>query len=101
MGEFGSDAAVDTADVVLTSDSPARVEDAIRIASRTRRLVWQNIIFALAVKLVLIGLGAAGLMTMWGAVFGDTGVAVLAVLNSVRILGMGTPLPTARAGSAA
>ncbi len=87
MGESGSDAAVDTADVVLMSDSPVRVEDALRIALRTRRLVWQNIVFALGVKLLFIGLGAAGLVTMWGAVFGDTGVAVLAILNSVRILG--------------
>ncbi len=86
MGEFGSDAAVDTADVVLMSDSPARVGDAIDIARQTRRLVWQNILFALTVKVLLIGLGAAGLVTMWGAVFGDMGVAVLAILNSVRIL---------------
>ena len=86
MGELGSDAAVDTADVVLMSDSPARVEDALDIARQTRRLVWQNIVFALAVKLLFIGLGAAGLVTMWGAVFGDMGVTVLAILNSLRIL---------------
>jgi len=86
MGEFGSDAAVDTADVVLMSDSPARVVEAIDIAQRTRRLVWQNIVFAFVVKLLFIGFGAAGLVTMWGAVFGDMGVAVLAILNSVRIL---------------
>lgn len=87
MGELGSDAAVDSADVVLMSDSPARVEDALGVALRTRGIVWQNIVFALAVKLLFLALGAAGLVTMWAAVFADTGVAVLAVLNSVRILG--------------
>jgi Cd2+/Zn2+-exporting ATPase len=86
MGELGSDAAVDTADVVLMSDSPAKVCEAMALARRTRRLVWQNIVFALAVKGVFIALGASGLMSMWGAVFGDMGVALLAILNSLRIL---------------
>ncbi len=86
MGELGCDAAVDTADVVLMSDSPSRVDEALDIALRTRSLVWQNIVFALAVKLLFMALGAGGMATMGAAVFADTGVAVLAVLNSTRIL---------------
>jgi Zn2+/Cd2+-exporting ATPase len=86
IGETGSDAAVDTADVVLVNGSPACVDEAFAIARWTRRLVWENIVFALAVKLVLIGLGAMGLVSMWGAVFGDVGVTLLAILNSLRVL---------------
>ncbi len=86
MGALGSDAAIETADVVLMTDSPSKVADAIDIAKKTRTVVWQNIFFALGVKLFFITLGIAGIATMWEAVFGDMGVALLAVFNAMRIL---------------
>ncbi|GET22387.1 heavy metal translocating P-type ATPase [Prolixibacter denitrificans] len=86
MGALGSDAAIETADVVLMTDSPAKVVDAIDVAGKTRRIVWQNIIFALGVKFIFILLGIAGIANMWEAVFGDMGVALLAVFNSIRVL---------------
>ncbi|GIK23043.1 MAG: heavy metal translocating P-type ATPase [Ignavibacteriales bacterium] len=86
MGALGSDAAVETADIVLMSDSPMQVVHAIDIAKRTRRIVWQNISFALGVKSVFIILGVFGIATMWEAVFGDVGVAIAAILNSMRVM---------------
>ncbi len=86
MGGLGSDAAVETADVVIMSDAPSKVAEAIRIGRKTRRIVWQNVVFALGVKGVFIALGIAGAATMWEAVFADVGVALLAVLNAGRIL---------------
>ncbi|MFW6139466.1 MAG: heavy metal translocating P-type ATPase [Spirochaetota bacterium] len=86
MGSLGSDAAIETADVVIMTDSPSRLAVGIGIARKTRRIVWQNIIMALAVKGAFIGLGAAGAATMWEAVFADVGVAILAVFNAMRIL---------------
>lgn len=86
MGALGSDAAIETADVVLMTDSPSKVSDAIDIAKKTRKIVWQNIIFALGVKLFFIILGVMGIATMWEAVFGDMGVALIAVFNSIRVL---------------
>ncbi|VAW20783.1 Lead, cadmium, zinc and mercury transporting ATPase; Copper-translocating P-type ATPase [hydrothermal vent metagenome] len=86
MGALGSDAAIETADVVLMTDSPSKVTDAINVARKTRRIVWQNIIFALGVKLAFIALGVLGIATMWEAVFGDMGVALIAVFNAIRIL---------------
>ena len=86
MGALGSDAAVETADVVLMTDSPLKLADAISIARRTRRVVWQNIVLAFAVKGVFIAFGAFGLATMWEAVFADMGTALLAVANATRIL---------------
>ncbi len=86
MGALGSDAAIETADVVLMTDSPSKVADAIEVAKRTRKIVWQNIIFAMGVKLFFIVLGILGVATMWEAVFGDMGVALIAVANSMRIL---------------
>jgi Cd2+/Zn2+-exporting ATPase len=86
MGALGSDAAVETADVVLMTDSPMKVVDAIEIAKRTRRIVWQNIGFAMGVKLFFILLGVFGIATMWEAVFGDMGVAIIAILNSMRVM---------------
>lgn len=86
MGGLGSDAAIETADVVLMDDAPTKVAEAIRIAKKTRRIVWQNIVLALGIKGVFIGLGAAGIATMWGAVFADVGVALLAVFNAMRAL---------------
>jgi len=86
MGGIGSDAAIEAADVVLMRDEPSGLVDALRIAKRTRRIVWQNIVFALGVKAVVLALGAGGLATMWEAVFADVGVALIAVLNAMRVL---------------
>lgn len=86
MGALGSDAAIETADVVLMTDSPSKVADAIDVAKRTRKIIWQNIVFALGVKAVFIVLGVFGIATMWEAVFGDMGVALIAILNATRIL---------------
>jgi len=86
MGALGSDAAVETADVVLMNDTLSSVPTSIRIAKKTRRIVWQNIIFALSVKLMFIILAAFGIATMWEAVFGDMGVALIAILNATRVL---------------
>jgi Cd2+/Zn2+-exporting ATPase len=85
MGALGSDAAIETADVVLMTDHPSKVAEAIRIGKRTRLIVWQNIILALSVKAIFISFGAFGLVGMWEAVFADMGTALLAVLNSTRV----------------
>ncbi len=86
MGALGSDAAIETADVVLMTDSPAKVAIAIDVAKRTRNIVWQNILFAMGIKAIFIILGIFGIATMWEAVFGDMGVALIAVFNAIRIL---------------
>jgi Cd2+/Zn2+-exporting ATPase len=86
MGGVGSDAAIEAADVVLMTDEPSKVALSIRIARKTRAIVWQNIVFALSVKAVILALGALGLATMWEAVFGDVGVALLAILNAMRVM---------------
>lgn len=86
MGALGSEAAIETADVVLMTDHPSKVAQAIEIGKRTRRIIIQNISMALAFKLVFVVLGSFGLATMWEAVFADVGVALLAVLNSSRAL---------------
>ena len=86
MGALGSDAAIETADVVLMTDDPYGVVNAMDIARRTNRIVWQNISLAFGVKLVVLALGAFGLATLWEAVFADVGVTILAVLNSLRII---------------
>lgn len=88
MGGVGSDAAIEAADVVLMTDEPSKLPEAIQIARKTHRIVWQNIIFALGVKAVILVLGALGIATMWAAVFGDVGVAVIAILNAMRALRM-------------
>ncbi len=85
MGALGSDAAIETADVVIQTDQPAKIATAIRIGKATRRIVIQNIAMAFGVKLLVLILGAGGLATMWEAVFADVGVALLAILNAVRI----------------
>jgi Cd2+/Zn2+-exporting ATPase len=87
MGGLGSDAAIEAADVVIMDDNPARIADAIEIAKRTRRIVLQNIIFALGVKALVLVLGSLGAASMWNAVFADVGVALIAVLNSTRAYG--------------
>jgi Cd2+/Zn2+-exporting ATPase len=86
MGALGSDAAVETADVVLMNDSPMKMAEAVSIAKQTRRIIWQNIILAFAVKGIFILFGAMGLATIWEAVFADMGTALIAVANSTRII---------------
>ena len=86
MGALGSDAAIETADVVLMTDSPSKVALAIDVAKSTRNIVWQNIYFAMGVKLLFMVLGVFGIATMWEAVFGDMGVALIAIFNALRIL---------------
>lgn len=86
MGGLGSDAAIEAADIVIMTDEPSKIAEAIRVAKRTRRIVWQNIGFALGVKAVFLLLGAFGIATMWEAVFSDVGVTLLAVLNAIRVL---------------
>ncbi|WP_297983335.1 heavy metal translocating P-type ATPase [uncultured Chryseobacterium sp.] len=88
MGGLGSDATIETADVVIQDDKPSKIPMAIKIGKETRKIVWQNIILAFGVKAIVLILGAGGLATMWEAVFADVGVALLAVLNAVRIQNM-------------
>lgn len=86
MGGLGSDAAIEAADVVLMTDEPSKISKAIEIACKTNKIVWQNIIFALAVKAIVLILGAGGVATMWEAIFADVGVALIAVLNAMRAM---------------
>ncbi|MDY0779363.1 heavy metal translocating P-type ATPase [Tenacibaculum sp. IB213877] len=85
MGGLGSDVAIETADVIIQTDQPSKVVRAIKISRSTRQIVWQNIILAFGVKAIVLILGAGGLATMWEAVFADVGVALLAILNAVRL----------------
>ena len=86
MGGLGSDAAIEAADVVLMTDEPSKLVDAVKIARYTKKIVWQNIFFALGVKAAFLALSALGVATLWEAVFADVGVALLAVLNAMRII---------------
>ena len=85
MGGLGSDATIETADVVIQDDRPSKIAMAIKIGKQTKKIVWQNITLAFTVKAIVLILGAGGLATMWEAVFADVGVALLAILNAVRI----------------
>ncbi|MGB1269953.1 MAG: heavy metal translocating P-type ATPase [Flavobacteriaceae bacterium] len=85
MGGLGSDVAIETADVIIQTDQPSKVVRAIKISRSTRKIVWQNIILAFGIKIIVLILGAGGLATMWEAVFADVGVALLAILNAVRL----------------
>jgi Cd2+/Zn2+-exporting ATPase len=85
MGGLGSDAAIETADVVIQTDQPSRIATAIAIGKKTKEIVWQNIGLAFGVKALVLILGAGGIATMWEAVFADVGVAFLAILNAIRI----------------
>ena len=87
MGGLGSDAAIESADVVIQTDSPSRVATAIQIGRSTSNIVKQNIIGAVGIKIIILLAGAMGCVSLWAAVFADVGVAMLAVLNSMRILG--------------
>ena len=86
MGAMGSDAAIEAADIVLMDDKPSNIARAKRVARKTMRIVWENIVFALAVKLVILVLAAFGVANMWLAVFGDVGVAIIAILNAMRAM---------------
>ena len=86
MGGLGSDAAIEAADVVIMNDEPSKIATAIGIGRRTRKIVWQNIIVALGVKMIFLILGALGMATLWEAVFADVGVALLAILNAMRVM---------------
>ena len=86
MGGLGSDAAIEAADIVIMTDEPSKIPTAIKIAKRTRKIVWQNISFALGVKLLFLILGALGMANMWEAVFADVGVTVIAVINATRAI---------------
>ena len=85
MGGLGSDVAIETADVIIQTDQPSKVVRAIKISRSTRKIVWQNILLAFGIKVIVLILGAGGLATMWEAVFADVGVALLAILNAVRL----------------
>lgn len=85
MGGLGSDAAIETADVVIQTDQPSKVATAIKVGMLTRRIIWQNVSLAFGVKLLVMILGAGGMATLWEAVFADVGVALIAILNAVRI----------------
>ena len=86
MGALGSDAAIESADVVLMDDKPSRIALAVKIARKTMGIVRQNIAFALGVKFIILILGALGIADLWLAVFGDVGVLILAILNAMRCL---------------
>jgi Cd2+/Zn2+-exporting ATPase len=88
MGGLGSDVAIETADVIIQTDQPSKISKAIKIGRSTRRIVWQNIGLVFGVKIIVLILGAGGLATMWEAVFADVGVALLAILNAVRLQNM-------------
>ncbi len=86
MGALGSDAAIEAADVVLMTDEPSKIVSAIRVARKTKTIVWQNILFAMGIKVVVLVLAALGYATMWEAVFGDVGVTIIAILNAMRAM---------------
>ena len=86
MGAMGSDAAIEAADIVLMDDDPEKLAAAVKIARRTLRIVYENIVFALGVKVLVLVLGALGFASMWAAVFADVGVSVIAILNAMRAL---------------
>ena len=85
MGAMGSDVAIETADVIIQTDQPSKVVTGIQIAKSTQQIIWQNIFLAFGVKIIVLMLGAGGLATMWEAVFADVGVALLAILNAIRL----------------
>lgn len=86
MGSLGSDIAIESADIVLMTDEPSKLVTAIKIAKKTRRIIWENIVFSVGVKIIVLVLGAGGIATMWEAVFADVGVALIAILNAMRVM---------------
>ena len=89
MGALGSDAAIEAADIVIMTDEIKKIARSIKIARKTKRIVTQNIVIAIGLKLIVLGLGAVGLASMWQAVFADVGVSIIAILNSIRVLKVG------------
>ncbi|MNT63852.1 Cadmium, zinc and cobalt-transporting ATPase [compost metagenome] len=85
MGGLGADATIETADVVIQNDEPHKILSAIKIGKITRSIVWQNVILAMGIKIIVLILGAGGIATLWEAVIADVGVALLAILNAIRI----------------
>ena len=86
MGGLGSDAAIEAADVVLMTDEPSKIVDAIHLSKRTMRIVRENIVFAISVKVLVLILSALGISTLWEAVFADVGVSIIAIINALRVL---------------
>ena len=86
MGGLGSDAAIEAADIVLMTDEPSKIVSAINLSKRTMKIVKENIIFAIFIKILVLILSAVGLSTMWWAVFADVGVSIIAILNALRVL---------------
>ena len=84
--ECGSDAAIEAADIVIMTDEPSKIVNAIKLARKTMRIVKENIVFAILVKLIVLILSAIGISTMWQAVFADVGVSVIAIINALRVL---------------
>ena len=86
MGAIGSDAAIEASDIVLMTDEPSKIVQALKISRKTKQIVTQNIVFALGTKLIIMALGTVGLSSMWMAIFADVGVSLIAVLNATRAL---------------
>lgn len=86
MGGLGADSAIEAADIVIMTDEPSKIVSAIKLSKKTMRIVNENIVFAIFVKLVVLVLSACGLSTMWEAVFADVGVSVIAIINALRML---------------
>ena len=84
--DFGSDAAIEAADIVIMTDEPSKLVNAINLSKKTMRIVKENIVFAIFVKVLVLGLSAIGISTMWEAVFADVGVSVIAIVNALRML---------------
>lgn len=101
MGGLGSDAAIEAADVVIMTDEPSKIAESIRVSKKTLRIVKENIVFSLAVKALILVLGAIGIANMWEAVFADVGVAVIAILNAVRMLRVKNPIKSSASKNAA
>lgn len=86
MGSLGSDAAIEASDIVIMTDEPSKISDVIKISKKTMKIVRENIVFAISIKIAVLILSLLGIATMWSAVFADVGVSVIAILNSLRIL---------------
>ena len=86
MGGLGADSAIEAADIVLMTDEPSKIVDTIKLSKRTMKIVKENIIFAISIKVLVLILSAIGISTMWEAVFADVGVSIIAILNALRVL---------------
>lgn len=86
MGGLGSDAAIEASDIVIMTDEPSKIVTAIKVSKKTMKIVKQNIVFAISVKIIVLALSAIGISTMWEAVFADVGVSIIAIINALRML---------------